>query len=585
MKRVSASLSTVLLWQVNLFSISPTLASPRISPELAPRQVPVSDTSSANVGSAILGIEKATRTAVAARETTSSILSQSSIAADRDVFLHLPLNNSPLFLPSLSGCTSGYTGTVTFTSEFAHQTGFESIDKDQEFWNDTGAVWVVKFQLMDAKYALTQKNWQAQNVDQLLYEWWYKSKDNECNPLDLGSSTLNNLQPPDTSGNWGALEDAIVKNSLLSYTILNDFIQNTVSPSENGILALTFIGAIVGVLGVFWTLLIPGAVIAEVAAEIAVEETIVVEEEVGAVAQIAAHIPPGLASPKAVPAQGAAIYGSIPGALITGSASAWSKIVANKANYECRYLGDAEGSTTKCEADLHGPQSSKYCADGGVYYLQSLSFSHAGAQVRPNTGGPYGYESLSSVGIEAKWICASSAKLYRQYGFNMDYTDVFAFTSAVSSMIADNLGNGQGLIGQLPGEWSLPVCDGGKNYYGRDYTIRNGNWSTGAEDDSAFTNVIVTHEWVPCACGYQGNETSLFQQAANFWDMSWQKQVAVQKSCQRIMTYNNNQGFLNLNGGPPPSQTVDYSGYHSALEISYQPTSAAPVPQNPPWLV
>ena len=144
MKSVSASLSTVLLWQVNLFSISPTLASPRISPELAPRQVPVSYTSSANVGSAILGIEKATRTAVAARETTSSILSQSSIAADREVFLHLPLNNSPLFLPSLSGCTSGYTGTVTFTSEFAHQTGFESIDKDQEFWNDTGAVWVVK---------------------------------------------------------------------------------------------------------------------------------------------------------------------------------------------------------------------------------------------------------------------------------------------------------------------------------------------------------------------------------------------------------------------------------------------------------
>lgn len=130
-----------------------------------------------------------------------------------------------------------------------------------------------------------------------------------------------------------ALEDAIVSNSLLSYTILNDFIQNAVSPSEKGILALTFIGAIVGVLGVFWTLLIPEAVIADVAAEAVTAEAVVEAgaEEANTVAQIVAHIPPGLASPKAIPGQGAAIYGSIPGALITASASAWSKIVANNA--------------------------------------------------------------------------------------------------------------------------------------------------------------------------------------------------------------------------------------------------------------
>ena len=34
-------------------------------------------------------------------------------------------------------------------------------------------------------------------------------------------------------------------------------------------------------------------------------------------------------------------------------------------------------------------------------------------------------------------------------GFNLDYTDEFAFTEAMSSMIADNLGNTQGLIGQV----------------------------------------------------------------------------------------------------------------------------------------
>lgn len=37
----------------------------------------------------------------------------------------------------------------------------------------------------------------------------------------------------------------------------------------------------------------------------------------------------GIASPKNSPSQGAAIYGSIPGALITGSSSTWSKIISN----------------------------------------------------------------------------------------------------------------------------------------------------------------------------------------------------------------------------------------------------------------
>ena len=63
----------------------------------------------------------------------------------------------------------------------------------------------------------------------------------------------------------------------------------------------------------------------------------------------------------------------------------------------------ADNSTTNCEADLHGPQISKYCADGGVYYLQSLTFSGLGKLARPNTNAPYGLESLADVGIEA-WV-------------------------------------------------------------------------------------------------------------------------------------------------------------------------------------
>ena len=56
----------------------------------------------------------------------------------------VPIVNPPIAFPSFSACTSGDTGTATFTSEFAHHTGFEITRDGQEFWNDTGAVWSVK---------------------------------------------------------------------------------------------------------------------------------------------------------------------------------------------------------------------------------------------------------------------------------------------------------------------------------------------------------------------------------------------------------------------------------------------------------
>ena len=88
----------------------------------------------------------------------------------------------------------------------------------------------------------------------------------------------------------------------------------------------------------FWTLLIPAAVVEEVAeeaAEIASEvESVASEAEMEAdnlVAQAAGRVAEGLSSPKQVPSQGAAVYGSIPGSLITGSASSWRTIVGDHA--------------------------------------------------------------------------------------------------------------------------------------------------------------------------------------------------------------------------------------------------------------
>ena len=148
MKPVSSSRDNTLLCTVFLISSTLILASPRSPHRLEARQALTSTTSSA-----ISSPQTANATAIAIASAIAAL--EGGISAGRAVaagnasdqtsdVTTVPIVNSPLILPSLSGCTSGDTGTVTFTSEFAHHTGFETIEEDQEFWNDTGLVWVIK---------------------------------------------------------------------------------------------------------------------------------------------------------------------------------------------------------------------------------------------------------------------------------------------------------------------------------------------------------------------------------------------------------------------------------------------------------
>ena len=57
-------------------------------------------------------------------------------------------------------------------------------------------------------------------------------------------------------------------------------------------------------------------------------------------------------------------------------------------------------------------------------------------------------------------------------------------------------------VGRLPGEWALPVCDQGKNTWGYDYMSDN----------------PLRLKGLPCACGFQGNETANFMAAINLKD-------------------------------------------------------------------
>ena len=49
----------------------------------------------------------------------------------------------------------------------------------------------------------------------------------------------------------------------------------------------------------------------------------------------------------------------------------------------------------QCRQDTHGPLASRYCADGGVYYLQSLNIEDTVGY--PNVEKPYSYDKLSTL--------------------------------------------------------------------------------------------------------------------------------------------------------------------------------------------
>lgn len=145
---MSSSRGTTFLWTVFLICSTLILASSKPSQRLQARQAlasttssTVSSTESANFTAAIAGATASKQFNVSQFYVSQFNVSQSNVSSSASP---VPMVNSPLLLPSLSGCTSGDTGTVTFTSEFAHHTGFETIEEDQEFWNDTGTVWVIK---------------------------------------------------------------------------------------------------------------------------------------------------------------------------------------------------------------------------------------------------------------------------------------------------------------------------------------------------------------------------------------------------------------------------------------------------------
>ncbi|KAK4691438.1 hypothetical protein P7C71_g5562, partial [Lecanoromycetidae sp. Uapishka_2] len=217
---------------------------------------------------------------------------------------------------------------------------------------------------------------------------------------------------------------------------------------------------------------------------------------------------------------------------------------------------------TALPGDTNGPPSTKYCADGGVYYLNRLSADSSTAI--PDLVAPYGFDSLLNFGILPWYPTAGSARAYRALNNVSSETPVYdtaaaeaAYNDYIIQFSSTETADLVNLIGQTPGTWNLPVCDQGYNTWTFDWTNQGGLPGPTAQDFPA----------VPCACGHQGSGTENFYTALGVPEGQI-KMIA--GYCKEILltvapglpNTPENIGWNAIAGGPPesivmsPSQTV-----------------------------
>ena len=193
-----------------------------------------------------------------------------------------------------------------------------------------------------------------------------------------------------------------------------------------------------------------------------------------------------------------------------------------------------DDSHSKCNGDRVGPQGAKYCADGGVYYLNNFD--------KTGLGKPNGYDQLRPHGIDPVKIVSASAQAYRAKGIITSTPPIGAFDEVANKVVLEKIGDGSGddLLGSLPGEWTLPVCDQGKNHWVIDYE------TSGPFDDAGN---------FPCACGVNGKETVDFLNAANFGASAYvfAGWPSLRNLCSTLLKKKTdaNPGWDGINGGPP----------------------------------
>ena len=123
-------------------------------------------------------------------------------------------------------------------------------------------------------------------------------------------------------------------------------------------------------------------------------------------------------------------------------------------------------TNASCVANMDGPQDSKYCADGGVYYAYNFRepISNVGY-----VAYPWGGDQMEEAGLELRWVTEASAKTYRLAKkipgadpFNLSLADAAGSFRDITLAPGGCTNATQNLTqcgGRYPGSWTLPVCD------------------------------------------------------------------------------------------------------------------------------
>ncbi|KAI9889631.1 MAG: hypothetical protein M1814_005139 [Vezdaea aestivalis] len=156
-----------------------------------------------------------------------------------------------------------------------------------------------------------------------------------------------------------------------------------------------------------------------------------------------------------------------------------------------------------CHNDSRGPQQTKYCADGGVYYF--YHFNETG-HLRGVLDKPFGLDKFEGYGISPADITAASAKSYRAAPNGFDYDSQTNASQTITAASQNGLKTFLDNPAALEGTWTIPVCDIGK------HVEWNFDYITGPLKNDKNTGHM------PCMCGPKGEKTAAFVESARMGD-------------------------------------------------------------------
>jgi len=138
-------------------------------------------------------------------------------------------------------------------------------------------------------------------------------------------------------------------------------------------------------------------------------------------------------------------------------------------------------------------QITKYCDDGGVYYLHRLDErgDHVGALDKP-----WSMDELQSVGLNPARVTESSAKSYRASQNSYNYDQKVGARRILATASKSGIAQFNNRAGRLPGTYTS---------WNQDYISNPGS---GEEYSSPL----------PCICGPGGSRTAAFTEDAQMTD-------------------------------------------------------------------